>query len=310
MIEIKKLTKDYGKFRAVNEVDFSVRKGEILGFLGPNGAGKTTTMRLITGFLKPTSGKVIVSGYDVQENPLQVKSKIGYLPENPPLYPEMNVVSYLKFIADIKGLERSKIKHNIANVLDLCSLTSVSKRVIANLSKGFKQRVGMAQALINDPKVLILDEPTSGLDPKQIIEIRNLIKSLAEDRTVILSSHILPEVQMTCERVIIINNGRIVAEDKQDNLSRYLNGLDAYQVLMKKISKAVVLFIKGIDGVVNVGVDKSNTKLLYIEANKDIRSDIIKQLVSKNHEVLEFKTRDFSLEDVFLKLTTEEAVVR
>jgi len=310
MIEIKKLTKDYGKFRAVNEVDFSVRKGEILGFLGPNGAGKTTTMRLITGFLKPTSGKVIVSGYDVQENPLQVKSKIGYLPENPPLYPEMNVVSYLKFIADIKGLEKSKIKHNIANVLDLCSLTSVSKRVIANLSKGFKQRVGMAQALINDPKVLILDEPTSGLDPKQIIEIRNLIKSLAEDRTVILSSHILPEVQMTCERVIIINNGRIVAEDKQDNLSRYLNGLDAYQVLMKKISKAVVLFIKGIDGVVNVGVDKSNTKLLYIEANKDIRSDIIKQLVSKNHEVLEFKTRDFSLEDVFLKLTTEEAVVR
>ena len=310
MIEIKKLTKDYGKFRAVNEVDFSVRKGEILGFLGPNGAGKTTTMRLITGFLKPTSGKVIVSGYDVQENPLQVKSKIGYLPENPPLYPEMNVVSYLKFIADIKGLEKSKIKHNIANVLDLCSLTSVSKRVIANLSKGFKQRVGMAQALINDPKVLILDEPTSGLDPKQIIEIRNLIKSLAEDRTVILSSHILPEVQMTCGRVIIINNGRIVAEDKQDNLSRYLNGLYAYQVLMKKISKAVVLFIKGIDGVVNVGVDKSNTKLLYIEANKDIRSDIIKQLVSKNHEVLEFKTRDFSLEDVFLKLTTEEAVVR
>ena len=310
MIEIKKLTKDYGKFRAVNEVDFSVRKGEILGFLGPNGAGKTTTMRLITGFLKPTSGKVIVSGYDVQENPLQVKSKIGYLPENPPLYPEMNVVSYLKFIADIKGLERSKIKHNIANVLDLCSLTSVSKRVIANLSKGFKQRVGMAQALINDPKVLILDEPTSGLDPKQIIEIRNLIKSLAEDRTVILSSHILPEVQMTCGRVIIINNGRIVAEDKQDNLSRYLNGLHAYQVLMKKISKAVVSFIKDIEGVVNVGVDKGNTKLLYIEANKDIRSDIIKQLVSKNHEVLEFKTRDFSLEDVFLKLTTEEAVTR
>jgi len=310
MIEIKKLTKDYGKFRAVNEVDFSVRKGEILGFLGPNGAGKTTTMRLITGFLKPTSGKVIVSGYDVQENPLQVKSKIGYLPENPPLYPEMNVVSYLKFIADIKGLEKSKIKHNIANVLDLCSLTSVSKRVIANLSKGFKQRVGMAQALINDPKVLILDEPTSGLDPKQIIEIRNLIKSLAEDRTVILSSHILPEVQMTCGRVIIINNGRIVAEDKQDNLSRYLNGLHAYQVLMKKISKAVVSFIKDIEGVVNVGVDKGNTKLLYIEANKDIRSDIIKQLVSKNHEVLEFKTRDFSLEDVFLKLTTEEAVTR
>lgn len=306
MIEVKNLTKDYGQFRALDQISFSVNKGEILGFLGPNGAGKTTTMRLITGFIKPTEGNIIISGYDVQENPIQVKSQIGYLPENLPLYTEMDVLSYLRFVATIKGIERSKINNSVSKVVDMCGLGSVCKRVIANLSKGFKQRVGIAQSLINDPKVLILDEPSSGLDPKQIIEIRNLIRSLAGDRTVILSSHILPEVQMTCNRVIIINRGKIVAEDEQANLSKYLNRSHSYQLLAKRTSKALISFIKNISGVVSVNKDETNPCILYIEADIDVRSNIIKSLVAQKHEFLEFKTRDFSLEDVFLKLTTEE----
>jgi ABC-2 type transport system ATP-binding protein len=306
MIKVKNLTKDYGQFRALDGISFSVKKGEILGFLGPNGAGKTTTMRLITGFIKPTEGKIIVSGYDVEDNPLKLKSQIGYLPENLPLYPEMDVVSYLRFVANIKGLERSKINNSVSNVIDMCGLGTVVKRVIANLSKGFKQRVGIAQSLVNDPRVLILDEPSSGLDPKQIIEIRNLIRSLAGDRTIILSSHILPEVQMTCNRVIIINKGKIVAEDEQANLSRYLNRSHSYQILVKRTSKALISFIKNIDGVISVNIDNTNPNILYIEAGTDIRANIIKGLVGQKHELLEFKTRDFSLEDVFLKLTTEE----
>jgi ABC-2 type transport system ATP-binding protein len=308
MIEVKKLVKDYGHFRAVDGIDFCVHKGEILGFLGPNGAGKTTTMRLITGFIRPTEGTVTVSGYDVLKNPLELKSKIGYLPENLPLYPEMDVFSYLGFVADIKGVDRSKKNKSISEVIDMCGIGNVKKRIIANLSKGFKQRIGIAQALINNPDVLILDEPTSGLDPKQIIEIRNLIKSLSDDRTVILSSHILPEVQMTCNRVIIINKGKIVAEDEQINLSKYLNKKHSYQLVVKKVSKTLSSFIKKIDGVKDIIIDKNNQGVLYIEAEDDLRSEIIKQLVLKKHDVLEFKTRDFSLEDVFLKLTTEEDI--
>ena len=309
MIEVKNLVKNFGRCRALDGISFSLKKGEILGFLGPNGAGKTTTMRILTGFIPPSSGSVKVAGYDVTEHPIQIKRKIGYLPENPPLYNEMIVHKYLRYIAELKDVNSASIDANIEKVMDLCNLGVVKDRLVGNLSKGFKQRTGLAQALIGDPEILILDEPTSGLDPKQIIDIRNLIKSLAGDKTIILSSHILPEIQMTCESVIILSKGKIVAVDHQKNLSKYLNSNNSYEMtLSKKVSKKFINFIKDFDGVLDVGLmsDKNNAIYIDTKGSKDIRSKLIKGTIDNEYEILEFKTKDVSLEDVFMKLTTEE----
>ncbi len=219
MIEVENLTKRYGDFTAVEDLSFRIEKGEIVGFLGPNGAGKTTTMRILTGFLPATSGKVKISGYDIFSDPMNVKKRGGYLPEHPPVYTEMTVEGYLLYVAKIKGVPRKKRKEALARVLDRCGLSDVRTQIIGKLSKGYRQRVGLAQAMIHDPDVLILDEPTIGLDPKQIIEIRQLIKSLAGDHTIILSTHILPEVTMICQRVLIMDRGRIVADDTLEKLT-------------------------------------------------------------------------------------------
>ena len=309
MIEVKNLVKNYGECRALDGISFSLKKGEILGFLGPNGAGKTTTMKILTGFIPPSSGTVKIAGYDVTEHPVQVKKKIGYLPENPPLYNDMIVYKYLRYVAELKDVGRANIDSEVERVISLCNLSTVKDRLVGNLSKGFRQRTGLAQALISDPEILILDEPTSGLDPKQIIDIRNLIKSLAGERTIILSSHILPEVQMTCESVIILNKGKIVAVDHQKNLSKYLNGNNSYEMtLSKKVSKKFINFIKDFDGVLDVGLMSDRNNSIYIDTrgSKDIRAKLIKGTIDNEYEILEFKTKDVSLEDVFMKLTTEE----
>lgn len=220
MVEVSGVTKYYGDLRAVQEVSFTAQRGEILGFLGPNGAGKTTTMRIITGFMPATEGTVRVEGFDVESQSQEVRKRIGYLPENPPVYPYMTVASYLQFVAGIKGVTKKNVRENLNRVLEKCSLTQVASRLIGYLSKGYRQRVGLAQALIHDPPVLILDEPTIGLDPKQIIEIRSLIKELAGERTVILSTHILPEVSQVCTKVVIINDGRVVVEKNLKELTK------------------------------------------------------------------------------------------
>src|SRR5574338_1704075 len=224
MIEVENLTKRYGPTLAVSDVSFQVQKGEILGFLGPNGAGKTTTMRIITGFLSPTEGRVRVAGIDVVDSPLDAKRHIGYLPENPPVYTDMTVNEYLAFVGRIKGVPRAELKKRVGEVSEKCAIADVQDRQIGKLSKGYRQRVGLAQALIHNPDILILDEPTAGLDPKQIIETRELIKGLAGQHTVILSTHILPEVAQTCQRVVIINKGRVVAVDTPENLTARLKG--------------------------------------------------------------------------------------
>jgi ABC-2 type transport system ATP-binding protein len=233
MVEVSRLTKYYGDVRAIRDVSFSAEKGEILGFLGPNGAGKTTTLRIITGFMPATEGNATVEGFDVFEEPREVHKRIGYLPENPPLYQDMRVCSYLKFVGRIKGLARKKITAALEEVLEKCSLTAVASRLVGHLSKGYRQRVGLAQALIHNPPVLILDEPTLGLDPRQIIEIRRLIKELSVNRTVILSTHILPEVSQICNKVVIINEGRIVVEN---NLRDLTQGLSLEEVFLRYIS--------------------------------------------------------------------------
>jgi ABC-2 type transport system ATP-binding protein len=234
MVEVKGLTKYYGDFRAIEDVSFTAERGEILGLLGPNGAGKTTTMRIITGYMPPTKGTAAVEGFDVLKEAREARRRIGYLPENPPLYPEMTVSSYLKFVGRIKGVRRSELPSALERVLEKCFLTDVAARIVSRLSKGYRQRVGLAGALIHDPPVLILDEPTIGLDPKQIIEIRGLVKELAADRTVILSTHILPEVSQICSKVVIINEGRVVVEK---NLTELAQGASLEEVFLRYISK-------------------------------------------------------------------------
>lgn len=313
MIEVEHLTKVYGTARGIEDVSFKVQKGEILGFLGPNGAGKTTTMRILTCFFPPTSGKARVAGYDVFEDSLEVRKRIGYLPENVPLYTDMSVPDYLGFVAGVKGVDRREIKTKVAKVMDECGLMEVAKKYIGELSKGYRQRVGLAQALINDPEVLILDEPTIGLDPRQIIDIRQLIKNLAGKRTVILSTHILPEVSMICHRVIIINEGRLIAVDTPDNLMRQLQG--SSQILLQvKGPHARVLQelekVRGIHRVIRKGTGADNVDTYVVEAikNTDIRKDLPIVIVKNNWELLEMRPVSMSLEDIFIKLVTEEAI--
>jgi len=313
MIEIQNLTKNYGRIKAVDNLNFTVEKGEILGFLGPNGAGKSTTMNMITGYLPSTGGTIKVCGYDISQNPKEVKKRIGYLPETPPLYMDMTVQEYLSFICDLKKVERSKRKSQMADVMELVKITDVKGRLCKNLSKGYKQRVGLAQALIGNPEVLILDEPTVGLDPNQIIEIRKLIKALGKEHTIIFSSHILQEVSAVCERVIIINKGQIVAIDSPENLSKSMGKTARFSMRIAGPKGAVLNILQGIDGVKNAQVKGKvhEDELDYIiDSDKDIdvRRPIFFGLAKAGYPILELSSMGMSLEDIFIQLTSKQNV--
>jgi gliding motility-associated transport system ATP-binding protein len=300
------LTKLYDNTPALTDVSFQVQKGEILGFLGPNGAGKTTTMRILTGFIPPTSGTAKIAGFDILTQSMEVRKRIGYMPENPPLYHDMTVLSFLRFIARLKRVPKSKEKQRIDYVIDRCSLENVSRRLIGHLSRGYRQRVGLAQALIQDPEVLILDEPTIGLDPSQIIEIRELIRSLAGEHTVILSSHILPEVEQTCGRVVIINKGKIIAVDTPEKLSVSLRGMNEYQLVVRQPSDELKSKITTMNGVKSIHEEKGNMYVIEVDKDTDIREQISELVVHSGAGLLELRSVAFTLEDVFVQLTTAE----
>lgn len=307
MIEVSQLTKRYGDHTAIDSLSFSIKKGEVVGFLGPNGAGKSTTMKIITGFMAPTSGSAKICGFDVFENPLEVKRRIGYLPETPPVYQDMIVQDYLAFVAEIKGVEKSAIQKNVERAIEKTNLGQVRKRLIHNLSKGFRQRVGIAQALVSDPEVLILDEPTVGLDPKQMAEIRSLIKELRGEHTLILSTHILPEVQATCERIIIIHRGRIVAQDSLDNLSALQTKGRKVELKLRKASPDVEQQLGRIQGVHKVanGATPQEWTLDTIEDDLVIES-IAREVLQQGYGLLSIGSVKADLEDIFLKLTYGE----
>ena len=311
MIEVSNLTKTYGKKRGIDRLSFTIGDGEIVGFLGPNGAGKSTTMNIITGYLSASSGAARIGGIDVLEDPIAAKRQIGYLPEQPPLYLDMTVEEYLDFIFDLKADKSLNRKAHVMEICELVGLKDQYKRVIRNLSKGYKQRVGMAQALIGNPEVLILDEPTVGLDPKQIIEIRNVIKNLGKNRTIILSTHILQEVSAICERVLVINNGQIVADDKPENLSARITGERKLSVRVAGPQDMVRKILRGIDGVqfadVTVQAEKGSYDFL-VEAkpNVDIRKPMFIALAKAGYPILQLKSMDLSLEDIFLSLVEEK----
>ncbi len=310
MIQVQNLTKRYGDFTAIEDVSFQVQKGEILAFLGPNGAGKTTTMRILTCFMPATSGSATVAGYDIFEQAHEVKKRIGYLPESPPLYAEMTVTEYLVFISKIKGIERKDRTQALTRVLERCALTDVRHRLIGNLSRGYRQRVGLAQALIHNPEVLILDEPTTGLDPKQIIEMRQVIKELAGQHTVILSTHILPEATAVCQRVIIIHEGRIVAIDTPDSLSAQLRQSEKIRMTLRTPSPETAEALKTVGGVISIFHEPSDDGQVFIvecELGRDIRTELASQAVQCGWGLVELTAVKLSLEDVFLKLTQEEA---
>jgi ABC-2 type transport system ATP-binding protein len=292
-------------------VNFTVEKGEILGFLGPNGAGKTTTMRVLTGYMPPTGGKAIVAGYDVFEQPIEAKRRTGYLPETPPLYPDMTVRDYLTFVARIKGVPRTGRQRRITEMMERTRIADMANRHCGKLSKGYRQRVGLAQALLHNPDVLILDEPTAGLDPKQIIETRQLIKGLAGDHTIILSTHILPEVSQTCQRVVIINKGKVVAVDTPENLTSRLRGSETMYVQVDAMGADAQAALQQIPGVTRVSV--SDTRAQHVgfevdsERGRDVRRDLASTIVSRGWGLLEMRPMRMSLEDIFLSLTTEDA---
>jgi ABC-2 type transport system ATP-binding protein len=316
MITVNGLTKRYARTTAVDQISFDVPKGQIVGFLGPNGAGKTTTMRMLTCFLTPTSGTASVAGFDIIEQPLEVKKRIGYLPETPPIYPEMRVGEYLTFVGQLKGLARSDLHARVDYACERCAVTDVRNKLIGKLSKGYRQRVGLAQAIIHNPEVLILDEPTAGLDPKQINETRDLIKSLAGDHTIILSTHILPEVSQTCEQVIIINKGKIVATDSVSNLQQRARSGESVLVEVAgrsgNVDAAVVQRkLQQVTGVSRVTAKADGQKRLIFEVeaakNKSIRGDVARAIVESGWDLNELRPAAMSLEEIFLQLTGTEA---
>ncbi len=314
MIEISNLTKHYGNIKAVSNLNFTVNEGEILGFLGPNGAGKSTTMNIITGCISSTKGVVKVCGFDIMENPKEVKKRIGYLPEQPPLYMDMTVTDYLDFVSDLKLADKKKKKKHLSEIMDLTKITDVKNRLIKNLSKGYKQRVGLAQALIGNPRVLILDEPTIGLDPRQILEMRKIIKNLGKEHTVILSSHILTEVSAVCDRVVIINKGKIVGIGTPDDLSKNIRATPKVIIKVDGPKETVSNTIKNIKEVKAVSVHGKgngsiNDYLVEATENIDVRTQLIAELVKGGFKILELKELDLSLEDIFLKLTKQEKEV-
>ena len=307
MIDVQQVTKRYGIHTAIDRVTFSVSKGEVLAFLGPNGTGKTTTMRILTCFMPATEGTARVAGYDCADEPLEVKRRIGYLPETPPVYQELTVSEYLRFVGRLRGLSPSTLSSAMDREVERLGLGPVRHRLIGNLSRGFRQRVGLAQALLHDPPVLILDEPTVGLDPKQIIEIRELIKSLAGSHSVILSTHILPEATAVCQRVVIISGGRIVAEDTPEQLSARLRHSEKISLVVKRPSADAAARLRQLSGVQHVSEqDSRGSFLIEAELGRDIREDIARLAVSGDWGLTELKSISMTLEDVFLRLTRHE----
>ena len=311
MIKVENVTKRFGQHVAVDNLNFTVNEGEVVGFLGPNGAGKSTTMNIITGYISATEGTVTVNGYNILDNPEEVKKRIGYLPEFPPLYIDMTVKEFLNFVFEIKKANTKNKKQEMERIMELVRITDVQNRLIKNLSKGYKQRVGLAQALVGNPSVLILDEPTVGLDPKQIIEIRNLIKDLGRKHTIILSSHILPEVSAVCERVIIINKGKIVASDTPENLSRRLGESSKLTLRIAAEEKQAIKVLRDVAGIKYVeaqGVKEPDTVDVWVEAEKDIdvRKPIFNALSRAGYPILQMKSMDLTLEEIFLQVTTQE----
>jgi ABC-2 type transport system ATP-binding protein len=315
MITVKELTKRYARNTAVDHISFDVAKGQIVGFLGPNGAGKTTTMRMLTCFLTPTSGSATVAGYDVLEQPLEVKKRIGYLPETPPLYPEMETTEYLTFVGKLKGLSGADLRKRVDYVCDRCAVADVRNKQLGKLSKGYRQRVGLAQAIIHNPDVLILDEPTAGLDPKQINETRDLIKSLGGDHTIILSTHILPEVEQTCEQVLIINKGKLVATDSVHNLQNRARGAESVLIEVSGRngsldSAAVQRRLEQVAGVSRVVVkqNRDNRNSFEVESGKGlVRGDLARAVVESGWDLNELRSAAMSLEEIFLQLTGVQA---
>ena len=309
MIEVDHLSKRYGPVTAVDDVSFRVESGQILGFLGPNGAGKTTTMRILTGYMPATSGRATVAGYDVFEQPLEAKKRTGYLPETPPLYPDMTVREYLTFVAKIKGL-RANIKDRVDAVMKRTWVADMADRHCAKLSKGYKQRVGLAQAIIHNPDVLVLDEPTAGLDPKQIIETRQLIRELAGTHTIVLSTHILPEVSQTCQRVVIINKGRVVAEDSPENLTHRMHGAATVIVQTDGPPAEAEAALRNVQGVTGVRAEPQAAALATFEVDSekgaDVRRELAAAIVTRGWGLTELRPLRMSLEEIFLTVTTEE----
>lgn len=303
MIEVEKLTKAYGDFVAIEDVSFHVSRGEVVGFLGPNGAGKTTTMRILAGYMPPTSGRASVAGYDVFHDSLEVRRRLGYLPETVPLYPEMTVVGYLQFMARLRGV--ADVDTHVERAMEQVGIENRAQDLIDHLSKGYRQRVGLAQALVHDPEVIILDEPTIGLDPKQIIEVRELIRGLSGERTVILSTHILPEVSQLCERVLIINAGHIVAEDTPAQLTARLEGAERIRVVIGATADGVAEVLGAIDGVEGVTDAGSGQYDVLSALGVDVRPALARRVVERGWPLLELRPVGLSLEDVFLELTTE-----
>lgn len=305
MIEVRGLSKSYGDRLAIDKLNFSVSKGEVVGFLGPNGAGKSTTMKIITGYMSPSDGEVKVAGFDVFSDPLEVKKRIGYLPETPPVYGDMKVSDYLKFVARIKGVEEDNVRDYVASAIKKTNLSEVENRLIQNLSKGFKQRVGIAQALVSDPEILILDEPTVGLDPKQVMEVRDLIRKLKGQHTIVLSTHIMSEVQANCDRVIIINRGEIVAEDTLSGLSKHLSSGSRVELKVRRGHDSLAKSLKGSEGVLNVQLSGAHL-LVDIDGNENTLEALASQVVQQGCGLLEMRSQSASLEDIFIQLTSDK----
>jgi ABC-2 type transport system ATP-binding protein len=310
MIEVQGLTKSYGERSAIRGVSFSVKKGEILGFLGPNGAGKSTTMKILSGFLPATSGSATVNGFDVRTQPMEAKASLGYLPESPPVYASMPVEEYLEFAARLHGVPKAKVAGAVKDAMAKCGISDVRQRLIGNLSKGYRQRVGLAQAIAHNPPVLILDEPTVGLDPRQIIEIRNLIQSLGGDHTVILSTHILPEVQATCSRVVVIDRGQVVAEDTLEGIAARMQGTSRLTLNVRKDPAAALPRLEGLPGVLAVRPEagRDGEFALTVECAKgaDPRADVAELCVKEGLGLLGLSQEKLSLEDAFVRLITSE----
>ena len=312
MIELKNITKYYGDFPAVTDISFEIEKGEIVGLLGPNGAGKSTTMKMITGFMPPTSGELTVGGNDIVSQSIEARRKIGYLPETVPLYTDMTVYSYIEYMGMLRGLSKKNIKSKVDNVIEICKLGDYRNSLISKLSKGFRQRVGISQAIIHEPEVLVLDEPTIGIDPNQVVETRQLIKNLSGEHTLILSSHILPEVSSICERVLIIHEGEIAASDTIENLSSLMSGKNKIEADIIGSPQAIVTELEKINDVKSVqfSINKSSSEFstfsIESEINSDIRSEIAKIIINNDWGLIRLQSMGMSLEDIFLQITTAE----
>ncbi|MBI4308033.1 MAG: ATP-binding cassette domain-containing protein [Chloroflexi bacterium] len=312
MIEVHNLTKYYGDFLAIEDVSFKVDKGQIVGFLGPNGSGKTTTMRILTGFMPPSSGTAKVAGYDILDQSLEARKRIGYLPETVPLYTDMSVKDYLVFQGALRGMSKQRIRQRADEVIDICRLGDYTDTLIGKLSKGYRQRVGIAQAVLHEPDVLILDEPTIGIDPRQVVETRQLIKGLGKEHTLLLSTHILPEASMVCQQVIVINDGRVVAVDKPENLSARLRGSEQLRLEVRGPSKEILGKLRAVKGVREVmwqpGTGERNGYTVEMQPGLDLREELSRLVVNSGWGLLGLQTGGLSLEEIFLKLTTKEEI--